>query len=397
MVAKKPVTYRIITLDDDTEVRKLFKECPGHDKNPHEVMQDDFVKKIKGAHGLSTYCKACNSVIFKRQDYKKTKRDKPGYDNPRKRKHEVINGVQHVFCGKCERMLPNDIFSQNHGTKPNGTPISWDGLSRWCKECHNKYKYHCQQKLTCQWNGCTFTCAFQCQLKIHNNIHTGETPFHCDICDCKFLYPQAMYWHVKSVHNDAYIARHKQQEARVCDALIASGWKEWFHPEIMPPTYHFKREKKIDFSCVDSNDTWCRIDFVLGYDSGYVFLEVDENQHKFGYYNDTLACDMKRMGKVMTSLTLETDKVPNIMWLRYNPNAYRIDGELQSISKKDREAWLTEYLIKLVLDTPLSIGYAFYDMVEDDLEVLYNEEYHDEFKSIAYSLTFHYDGKTIPL
>ena len=126
MVAKKPVTYRIITLDDDTEVRKLFKECPGHDKNPHEVMQDDFVKKIKGAHGLSTYCKACNSVIFKRQDYKKTKRDKPGYDNPRKRKHEVINGVQHVFCGKCNVCFQMTTFLKI--MEPNQTVHLFHGM-----------------------------------------------------------------------------------------------------------------------------------------------------------------------------------------------------------------------------------------------------------------------------
>jgi len=28
-------------------------------------------------------------------------------------------------------------------------------------------------------------------------------------------------------------------------ALIEAEWKEWFHPEILPPPGHFKREKRI--------------------------------------------------------------------------------------------------------------------------------------------------------
>ena len=32
--------------------------------------------------------------------------------------------------------------------------------------------------------------------------------------------------------------------------------------------------------------------------------------------------------------------MPRVLWLRYNPNAHRIDGALQAVSKKEREAWL---------------------------------------------------------
>ena len=116
---------------------------------------------------------------------------------------------------------------------------------------------------------------------------------------------------------------------------------------------------------------------------GYVFLEVDEHQHEFGY-DASLSCDMKRMAKVMTSLTIEAgDSVPRVLWLRYNPHSYRVDGDLVSIPKVEREEWLVAFLRDAVLDEPLAIAYAFYDSAEGQLEVLDNPEYHASFRSVA--------------
>jgi hypothetical protein len=182
--------------------------------------------------------------------------------------------------------------------------------------------------------------------------------------------------------------RRKQQEQRVCESLIADGWTEWSHPEAMPPFRHFKREKRIDFKCVDSDDTWCRIDFVLGVEGGYVFLEVDENQHQYGY-DGLLSCDMKRMNKVMSSLALEAgDELPPIYWLRFNPSAWRVDGVLQTAPKKKREEWLCNFVsaIELTEETPLAIGYAYYNSTEGRLEVLENADYHSQFADVAQNL-----------
>ena len=149
-------------------------------------------------------------------------------------------------------------------------------------------------------------------------------------CGCSYTAAQAsnLSKHMRVHHNDTYVARRKVQEQRVCDALVADGWVEWFHAEAMPRPLHFKREKRIDFACVDAADSWCRIDFVLGVDGGgYVFLEVDEHQHRFGY-DALLSCDMKRMAKVMASLTVDT---------------WHVDGALQRRAPKaSREAWLCD-------------------------------------------------------
>ena len=121
-------------------------------------------------------------------------------------------------------------------------------------------------------------------------------------------------------------------------------------------------------------------------------MEVDENQHMFGY-GSTLSCDMKRMSKVMASIAFESLQggdlftIPLIFWLRYNPNAWHMDGVLQNRSKVSREEWLCRLLSNLEVKTELTIGYAFYDTVKGCLEVLNNTEYHPQMAKVAIDLT----------
>ena len=179
-----------------------------------------------------------------------------------------------------------------------------------------------ERPYACDVEGCDKTFAQQSNLTEHQRTHTGERPYACDVeGDKTFAKQSNLTVHFKSWHNSEYNARRKIQEERIRTLLLTNNWQEWFHPELMPPIGYFKREKKIDFSCVDSNDTYCFIDFAIGTNHGFIFLEVDENQHRFGYDNDTMSCDMKRMNNVNTSLHLEFENVPKIYWLRYNPNA----------------------------------------------------------------------------
>lgn len=249
-----------------------------------------------------------------------------------------------------------------------------------------------EKPFKCDHPGCDYAANVSGALVSHKRIHTGEKPFRCDVPGCCYAATQSGNFssHMRVHHNDTYVARRKVQEQKVCDALVADGWVEWFHAEAMPPPLHFKREKRIDFACVDATDTWCRIDFVLGVDGGgYVFLEVDEHQHRFGY-DAFLSCDMKRMSKVMTSLTVEAgEAVPRTLWLRYNPHTWHVDGVRQSMPKASREKWLCAYLATLTLDAaPLAIGYAFYDTSSDGvLDVIRNDEFHTAFVEVTMDLT----------
>jgi len=88
----------------------------------------------------------------------------------------------------------------------------------------------------------------------------------------------------------------------------------------------------------------------------------------------------------MSSLTCEMENIPNIMWVRYNPNDWCIDNIKQEIPKEKREIWLINYLQDLILESQLIIGYAYYDTVDNILEVLCNDEYHPQFANVAINL-----------
>ena len=171
-------------------------------------------------------------------------------------------------------------------------------------------------------------------------------------------------------------------------ALLSAGYTESHATANMPPVGHFKREKRIDFKCANVQTTAAnaRIDFVVATPGGLVFLEVDEQQHLYGY-DALVSCDMKRMAHTMETLFVELgDALPHIYWLRYNPDAYRVDGDLVRVPKADREARLMSWLEQFEAAAPLQIGYAFYDTDDGQLSVLSNPEYHAEYADVAEDL-----------
>jgi len=210
-------------------------------------------------------------------------------------------------------------------------------------------------------------------------------PGECDF-QAKTVY--RLQDHIRRMHARVYAQRKKQQEERVRRVLLDAGWQEWRLAEAMPPVGYFRREKRIDFKCADLNTggKFASIDFVLGVPNGFVFLEVDEQQHKYGY-DGLVSCDMKRMSHVMESLAVETDcNLPCIYWLRYNPHAWHVDGALRKMPKVEREARLVAWLEAFEGAAPLRVGYAFYDCDGGALDVLDNPEYNPEFKEVVDNL-----------
>lgn len=116
---------------------------------------------------------------------------------------------------------------------------------------------------------------------------------------------------------------------------------------------------------------------------------MDEHQHRFGY-DSLLSCDAKRISNIHTSLSVEISRegrdVPRIYWMRYNPNASYIDGDLVKVRKEEKEKRLTTFLNTLCSTHPVTIAYAFYDVSEGGLQVLDNPEFPSELRQVVQNI-----------
>ena len=320
----------------------------------------------RDVHGVATrwfQCEYCN-LEFKQNSH---------LLEHKRRKHNI--GVGWVECDICNYRCTRPFSLKEHKARVHNI-----GLIVW---------HHCSL--------CNHQSKSEGDLKLHKAaIHDiGVTWKSCDLCHYQAKQKTHLQQHMQRHHNSEYIARKKVQEERVRAALLAAGYEEWMQTETLPPIGMFKREKKIDFVCanMESDKNFARIDFWIPTETGHVLLEVDENQHKYGYEAE-LSCDMKRMNNVVASIAEEFEyaNTPNLFWLRYNPHAWRIDGELQKVPKVTREERLIKWLSECKIDTPLKIGYACYDSNDGMLEVLDNEHFSPHYAEVVEMIPMHGDA-----
>jgi uncharacterized C2H2 Zn-finger protein len=194
-------------------------------------------------------------------------------------------------------------------------------------------------------------------------VHDGARPYACTDCDAAFAQKGNLAAHVAAWHTMGAVIRRKKEELRVQDSLEAGGFVYSAIPgDSTPLSMHFNREHTITFKCMGG--TWARIDFVVTLHNGsIVLLEVDEKQHRFGY--GEVSCDMRRMGRVIESLRVG-GYIGGIRFLRYNCDAFKVDGKLVKVPKNVREAALLGVLHTWGAEPPLddgmvTISYCYYD------------------------------------
>jgi len=204
-------------------------------------------------------------------------------------------------------------------------------------------------------------------LKRHVHIHTGEKPYKCTREGCTAAFNQT--GHLKS-HIYYYHTQRGQQERKREEVKI----------EKILPDESFKREHQVDYRCIDPNLTFSRLDFLLPYwkKSGHVIIEVDEQQHSHISQN----CETTRMNNVVTSWLLEGSDTP-VVWIRYNPHAFKVDGVTTRTSQESRQKSLIDLLNSLEFDNQpqVRVYYMFYDTQNGKPRVLDDPEYHESVKS----------------
>ena len=172
-------------------------------------------------------------------------------------------------------------------------------------------------------------------------IHTGEKTHHCRQCDAKFAQSSGLRSHIKNNHTKEGIARRKKKEERIAKLLKDN--------EII-----FEREFTVPFSCFKTERKCARVDFVIAKAWGYILLEVDENQHS----REDVSCETKRMMNIVSSV-LSNNK---LLFIRYNPDSFKVDGVRCKLDTKTRHTNLINFINNYSpSDSLLSVKYLNYD------------------------------------
>lgn len=226
--------------------------------------------------------------------------------------------------------------------------------------------YHCKI--------CTFKTKHNSSLAIHIRIHNDSKPFPCSLCDYKARQSQHLSKHNVLHHTPNGRMRMKVEEKRIIKLLEDN-------------CIDFVSEHHIDFTCIgnDKTSSRCNIDFLVQVKDnvdklkGFVFLEVDENQHKYNSY--TIACENRRMMEVFRTLVLEGNTLP-IVFIRYNPNNfYRNDKKVKLIKEK-REKCLLQVLKNWDFLQDNGIFYMYYDTIDEKPSILEDPEYEESVKQL---------------
>jgi len=186
----------------------------------------------------------------------------------------------------------------------------------------------------------------------------------CEVCGTGFAQRSPLAGHKRAIHTARGQQRQKKKEERVARFLTESG-------------VTFEREVVVNF-CGEAARRHARVDFTIYREWGTDIVECDEEQH--GHY--TIGCDAGRMLNVFTEILKRGDRAGKLRFIRYNPDAYRVDGVRQKTPQRDRQAALLK-----VLNSPpeqqFSVTYLFYDRAGPLPDVCLDAEFPSTLRAIA--------------
>jgi len=282
----------------------------------------------------------------------------------------IHTGEKPYKCEECDAKFGLKVYLDNHVRTHTGEkPFK-------CSECEAAFSQPCG--LTGHMRTHTGEKPFKCteceaafthkhSLDNHMMLHTGEKPFKCSECDYTSITSSRVQDHFKRIHSPEAILRQKKEETKV----------EKLFNEKYPQS--FVREYRVDHTCLGPARSHSRVDFLFpNHGKHHVVVEVDENQHT----EYSQICETSRMNNIVASWRLGGNSMP-IIFIRYNPHAFKIDGETKRTTMTERHKKLTELLDRLRTTEPkrdVQIFYMFYDIELGSPKVLSDPEYYVEIK-----------------
>ena len=196
----------------------------------------------------------------------------------------------------------------------------------------------------CQFEGCEKAFLESGALVAHSRCHTGERPFVCNHPGCDQAYAQKSNLTAhQQRHSPEAQLRQKKEEQKISLALKEAG-------------VEFSREHYISFDCWQG--TYASADFLIVTKERVVIVEVDEHQHE-GYAQ---VCEVSRMSNIYAAFTMEGNTLP-VLFIRYNPHAFRINNECIRVPTKSRQERLIDAINTplATTDSGMQVLYMFYD------------------------------------
>jgi len=153
----------------------------------------------------------------------------------------------------------------------------------------------------------------------------------------------------------------KQEEQRLDFLLFTKmKMKVWTIKDRPPPVGYVYKEYQLSYDKTTplSDRAHFRLDYVIGVPGGVIVLECDEYYHRGERTYD----DAVRMLDVEAELDARAWLSGPKLWIRYNPDAFRIGTTNNKPPRFRRERWLRDVITRLHLDDSFQnmILYAFY-------------------------------------
>ncbi len=198
------------------------------------------------------------------------------------------------------------------------------------------------------------------RLTTHKRWHNIIRKFKCDLCDKNYTIAANLRRHITESHSNEMSIIMKKKENKVYQYFLQN------HFDVLS-------QHRIDFKCANYDDTYCYIDLLILY-NGIVFLiEVDEFQHK----SYEVACEVKRMYNVFQSLMIAGNSL-QIVFIRYNPDVYRINNKKQYIDEDIRLSELCQFISTFKPIQQFNIKYLYYNKIDNDVEITLHPDFTDE-------------------